>query len=103
MRRGMMSGNLVLRNAAAVRTVSPFESFGPSATAAPEPRVEVHNLFARELADVARDPGVAAIAVPMATTLIKPFEASSNLTVTDLWGLTAIKADVSSFTGEGVV
>ena len=74
-----MPDYMVLRNAAAVRTASPFESFGPGAAmaptaAAPEPRVEMHDISTREAASIARDPEVAAVAIPMPTTLIKPLE-----------------------------
>jgi len=52
-----MPDYMVLRNAAAVRTVSPFERLGPTAAAAPnvpEPRVEVHNVRENEAIDIAR-------------------------------------------------
>ena len=96
---------VILRNAAAVRTASPFESFGPGASAvsAPEPRVEVSNLSTHEAVDVARDPNVAAVAIPMATTLIKPFDVQAGAAANDAWGIAAVKADTSSFTGDGVV
>jgi subtilisin family serine protease len=35
--------------------------------------------------------------------LIKPFGASASLAITDVWATTAVQADVSSFTGDGVV
>jgi subtilisin family serine protease len=100
-----MPDYMVLRNAAAVRTVSPFESVGPTATTAPsvpEPRVEVHNVRENEAIDIARDPQVAAVAKPMPTALIKPLEVA-GAAATGAWGIAAVKADTSNFTGDGVV
>src|SRR5262249_23793325 len=99
-----MPDYLVLRNAAAVRTVSPFESLGPGATAAPvpEPRVEVFDVPTHEVVDIARDPQVAAVAKPMPTALIKPLEVA-GAAATGVWGIAAVKADTSNFTGDGVV
>jgi subtilisin family serine protease len=95
---------MVLRNAAAVRTASPFESLGPAAAArnAPEPRVEVHNVQESEAIDLARDPQVAAVAKPMPTSLIEPLEVARTA-ATSAWGIAAVKADTSNFTGDGVV
>ena len=99
-----MPDYMVLRNAAAVRTVSPFESVGPTAATAPvpEPRVEVHNVRENEAIDIARDPQVAAVAKPMPTALIKPLEVA-RAAATGAWGIAAVKADRSNFTGDGVV
>jgi Subtilase family len=95
---------MVLRNAAAVRTASPFESLGPAAAArnVPEPRVEVHNVAESEAVDMARDPQVAAVAKPMPTSLIEPLELARTA-ATSAWGIAAVKADTSNFTGNGVV
>jgi subtilisin family serine protease len=101
-----MPDYMVLRNAAAVRTVSPFERLGPTAAAAPnvpEPRVEVHNVRENEAIDIARDPQVAAVAKPMPTTLIKPLEVAGAAAASAAWGIAAVKADTSNFTGDGVV
>lgn len=100
-----MAEFMVLRNAAAVRTSSPFESFNPSAreAGAPEPQVEVLDVPPHEAADIARDPGVAAVGIPMATTLIMPFDIEAGAAASDVWGIAAVKADTSVFTGDGVV
>jgi subtilisin family serine protease len=95
----------ILRNlAAGQRTGGPFESLGPSITeaAVPEPQFEVHNLEPHEVVDVIKDPQVQAVAPTMPTALIMPFESSAG-TARDTWGLAAVKADISSCTGEGVV
>jgi subtilisin family serine protease len=95
---------MILRNAAAVRTASPFESLGPAASArnVPEPHVEVHNVAESEAIDMARDPQVAAVAKPMPTSLIEPLELARTA-ATSAWGIAAVKADTSNFTGNGVV
>ena len=100
-----MPDYIVLRNAAAVRTGSPFESFGPmaAAPAAPEPRVEVHDISTREAVSIARDPDVACIAIPMPITLVKPLDVAAGAAATNAWGIAAVKADSSSFTGDEVV
>jgi subtilisin family serine protease len=100
---------VILRNAAARRTGSGFESFGPSATSAtvaapPEPRVETHNISLGEAMSVGRDPEVAAIAIPMPITLIKPASINAQAAAAgDAWGIAAVKADTSPATGDGVV
>lgn len=101
-----MADYLVLRNISAARTASPFETFGAGAAAAPaapEPRVELHDMSTREASSVARDPEVAAIAIPMPITLIKPLDVQAGAAATSAWGIPAVKADTSSFTGDGVV
>jgi subtilisin family serine protease len=94
----------VLRNTAARKTASPFESLGPSiaGAAVPEPQVEVHSLDTHEVIDVAKDPQVQSVAPIMPIALIKPLEAEVAA-ANDAWGIAAVKADSSSCTGDGVV
>lgn len=82
----------------------PFESFQVQARAAapPEPRIEVHGLSPHEVADIRRKPGFAAVAPIMPTSLIRPLAATAGADVQEVWGLAAVKADSSSFTGKGV-
>jgi subtilisin family serine protease len=101
-----MADFLVLRNAAAITTASPFEGFGAGTAAVagpPEPQVEVHDISTREAVSLARDPAVAAVAIPMPITLIRPFEVQAGAAAADAWGIAAVGADVSTFTGEGIV
>jgi len=101
-----MPNYIVLRNASSVRTGSPFESFGAAAAAAPaapEPRVEVHDISTREAANIASSPEVAAVAKPMPIALITPFDVAAGAAATTAWGISAVQADTSSFTGDGVV
>ena len=103
---------MVLRNAAAVMTSSPFENLWAGTAAdtftksaarvPPEPRMELLDLSVREAASLARDPQVGAVAEPMPTTLITPFDAAAAA-AGDAWGIAAVGADTSSCTGAGVV
>jgi subtilisin family serine protease len=60
----------------------------------------------RDAVDATRDPGVAAIAIPMPTKFIKPFDVAADAesaAAGDAWGIAAVKADTSPATGDGVV
>jgi len=85
---------VILRNAAARRTGSGLETIGPRTAAAPtppEPRVETHDMSLRDAVDATRDPGVAAIAIPMPTKFIKPFDvAAESAAAGDAWGIAAV-------------
>jgi subtilisin family serine protease len=123
---------MVLRNMVASSTAEPFAmhdiSFGPrgaaretAAAAAPEPRVEVETMRAKDVRDVARDPEVAAVAPVMPIKLIAPVAmkeskakagkgkgktktaAGAAAAAGPTWGVTAVGAQTSSFTGDGVV
>ncbi|HEX8375436.1 MAG TPA: S8 family serine peptidase [Geminicoccaceae bacterium] len=82
--------------------------FGPRASDAgqgaspPEPRVEVERLEADEVRARARDPEVKALAPLMPTKLVRPFEATAADAQGVAWGIKAVRADVSAFTGAGV-
>jgi subtilisin family serine protease len=82
----------------------PFESFQVQARAAapPEPRIEVQGMSPHEVADIRREPGFTAVAPIMPTSLIRPLAASAGADVTDVWGIAAVKADSSPYTGKGV-
>jgi subtilisin family serine protease len=96
----------ILRDARRADTSDPFRphSVGPtleSLRSPPEPQVETAALSARDVRDAARDPTVAAIAPVMPTSLIRPFAAEAEAGTT-AWGISAVKADESPFTGTGV-
>src|SRR5437870_10368776 len=96
---------MILRNVAQVRTASLFDSFRPTIAATapfPELRVEAHDIATHEVADLARDPQIEAVAIPMPTTLIRPLAVGASAVANDAWGIAAIKADTSSFSGDGV-
>jgi subtilisin family serine protease len=97
----------VLRDLSRITTREPFaagrDSFGLEALRAAQvvPHVEVRDLSRKDVQDAARDPEVAAIAPIMPTRLIEPLAAAAAAPPT--WGVSAVRADVSAFTGDGVV
>ena len=94
---------IILRNAAAHRNGSSLEKVGPDPMP-PEPRIETQDLSFHEAVSTARDPDVAAVAVPMPIKLIKPFDVPAGVAAaTDAWGISAVKANTSPATGDGVV
>ena len=68
----------------------------------PVPDVSVHSLDSKEIGEVAADPGVAAVAPTMAISLIRPLDVPGDVPAGDAWGISAVGADKSSWTGEGV-
>ena len=111
-----MSKFTILRNIAAAPTTDPFSSgFFAGIAAAPEaivrPKVESAELSTKEVLDVSRDPTVVGIAPAMPIKLIQLAEPDTEAKdkpkaqpqAQDAWGIEAVKADVSPFTGAGVV
>ena len=99
---------IVLRDLQAASTNEPFGParrgrMGGRELVPPEPRIEVERLENKDVHDLARDPEVAAIAAPMPTRLIEPTDAGAGAAGDDAWGISAVGADVSSFTGAGTV
>jgi subtilisin family serine protease len=97
----------ILRNMSAASTVEPFgrraRSLGRDAVAVPPvPAVDVARLTSRQVREVARDPEVQGIAPVMPISLIRPFEVASAQAANSAWGVGAVKADTSDFTGAGV-
>ena len=99
----------ILRDVSQTRTSEPFRGgrVGSGAAgvpeAVPEPRIETADLTTREVRDLARDPEVAAIAPVMPTKLIRPVDMDAQPAAATAWGISAVKADESPFTGEGVI
>ena len=102
---------IVLRDLQSAPTVEPFGGGTGlrggirSLPAPPEPRIEVERLDARDVHAISRDPEVAAIAPRMPTRLIEPRRADGTGAAADgdAWGISAVGADVSTFTGAGSV
>jgi subtilisin family serine protease len=105
----IMAEFIVLKNANRIGTTSPFEEFGPATAGAPtppEPMIEVLNVAPEAAHFLAQDRQVAAVAIAMPISLIKPYDAdlpAGIAAATDAWGISAVKADTSSFTGDGLV
>jgi subtilisin family serine protease len=106
-----MRDYIVLRDLQAARTNEPLGGGagprmrgGPRMAPVPEPRIEVENLNTKEVRDIARDPEVVAISPVMPTKLIEPRDVDGVAAAAgDAWGIAAVGADVSSFTGADVV
>ncbi|WP_077921448.1 S8 family serine peptidase [Spirosoma sp. 209] len=82
---------------------TPFETLESAAAGL---TVEVQNIDRRDLADLTRSPDVVAVAANIPMKLIKPFEVQEVLqpTATSVaWGIQAVGADTSPFTGNGIV
>ena len=101
-----MRDYIVLRDLQVAQTSEPIggglrgRALGPPAVAPPEPRIEVVSLDAKDVGEMARDPEVAAITPPMPTRLIEPIDAGTTA-AGDAWGVSAVGADASTFTGAG--
>jgi subtilisin family serine protease len=104
----------ILRNIAAAPTTDPFSAGITAGIAgAPEaivrPKIESARLSMKEVLDVSRDPTVVGIAPAMPIRLIQLLEAEAEAEakakakIKNTWGIEAVKADVSPFTGEGVI
>jgi subtilisin family serine protease len=80
-----------------------FENGGPDPTP-PESQFETQDLSFHEAVSAARDPDVAAVALPMPIKLIMPFDVPAGVAAAaDAWGISAVKANTSRVTGDGVV
>jgi subtilisin family serine protease len=104
----------ILRNMAAAPTTDPFSGGILAGIAeAPEvvarPKVESAELSMQEVLEASRDPTVVGIAPAMPTKMIQLVEDEADTQVPataqaqTAWGIKAVRADVSSFTGNGVV
>ncbi|MCR8548731.1 S8 family serine peptidase [Salipiger sp. P9] len=108
----LRDSNASFRNRAP-RPSGPFSgpSLGPSAfdsplasVVPPAPSLETADLSAGDLRDVAHDPSVTAVARAMPTKLIEP-EPLDDVRSADAepaWGIAAVGAEASPFTGAGV-
>lgn len=103
---------IVLRDLRRIPATDPFRGggrdFGASLAAArpPEPRLDVVELDTRERNELGRDPAVVAIARPMPVELIRPLpqaEDDAAAAATASWGIAAVGADRSAYTGDRTV
>ncbi|MFC0681191.1 S8 family serine peptidase [Lysobacter korlensis] len=81
-------------------------SFGPGVRAIsgpPEPRIEVLQLDHHDRAELLRDQTVVALAPAMPTRLIEPVAVAPAADAPATWGVAAVGADTSPFTGQGTV
>ena len=103
----------VLRELSRARTAEPFAAgrLGPlaariergaRASAPPEMKIESEALSPTEVDEVARDPEVVGIAPVMPIALIAPLAVEAAEAATTAWGIEAVRADESVFSGKGV-
>lgn len=101
---------IVLRDLRRTRVRDPFggggrdDRFGIAAVGPPEPRIDVEDLERRERNELLRDPAVVAIARPMPVQLIAPLPQADDEPAPAAgaaWGIAAVGADRSSYTGAG--
>jgi subtilisin family serine protease len=75
---------------------------GPLGFSPPEVQIDVATLSRREASDVARDPSTLGPVALMPLSLIEPVATTSSTGV-DSWGIEAIGASASTYTGAGVI
>ena len=101
---------IVLRNLGARQTGEPFAErrrgevdISARATPVAELRVNVEtNPSKADFRDLVRDPEVVSVAPLMPLALIRPLESQASTVGDASWGIAAVGADRSSFTGQGV-
>jgi subtilisin family serine protease len=100
----MLRKHAILRDLSRVTPGGPFatRSGPPGMFRAPEIEVEAGDLSPRDLVEAARDPAVVSIAPVMPTALIRPREVDAGAAADTAWGIAAVGADTSAFTGAGV-
>lgn len=98
---------MVLRNLAgsspvATRSASPTD-FSPTTfdDRESDPKLEIHSLDDNQVVEIGKETNVRAIAPTMPTVLIEPFASEASET-DEVWGIGAVKADSSPYTGRGV-
>jgi len=103
---------MVLRDLRRSRVSDPFgggrRDFGAAFTAAapPEPRIDVEDLDLKTRNALIRDPAVVAITRPMPIKLIEPLPQADDPpppAAGDAWGIAAVGANRSAYTGTGSV
>ena len=99
-----MPDYVLLKRAQVSAPLLGMESVGFAASSLPyAPVIEVHDLSPREAANANRAPDVAAVAPAMPTKLIEPFDVGAgNAAAPDMWGIDAVGASRSAYTGAGV-
>jgi subtilisin family serine protease len=103
-----MEKYIVLRNTQKVGWNNPFEvpvrgaGVGAAAAFPPEPKIETESVDQAGREELLRDPQVAAVTPEIPTRFIEPIN-KSKAGQGDAWGIGAVRADSSPFTGQGVV
>jgi subtilisin family serine protease len=87
------------------RSANPFEARSATAapSAPPQPRVDAARLTPKEVRELAQDPDVQAVAPVIPTQLIRPLEVDVAAAAQQAWGIAAVGAAESTYSGSGVV
>ncbi len=87
------------------RSGNPVEATGASTAPSgpPQPRVDTARLTPNEVRELARDPDVQAVAPVMPTQLIRPVQVDATAAAQQAWGIAAVGAAESAYSGSGVV
>ncbi|MGJ5175284.1 S8 family peptidase [Bradyrhizobium oligotrophicum] len=99
---------IILRDEGRPANAAPVGAvFGGARAGAPglensDPRIDAYELSKKDLRDAARNPKVFGVARPMPVELVKPFIVTAPV-AGDAWGVSAVGADKSARTGEGIV
>lgn len=104
----MLQQFTILRDQSSVRMGAPFDGpLGPTgsteSTFEAQPNLETEELRPSDVLDVARDPQVTAMAPVMPTKLIAPVSKADTSDSQPAWGIDAVGASQSEFTGKGVI
>jgi subtilisin family serine protease len=103
---------IVLRDLQRSRLADPFGSrargtgaaLGAQGFPAPEPRIDVEVIEAKDRADLLRDPEVVALTTSIPTRLIEPLDVQETSPAEPVaWGIHAVGAVDSELTGQGAV
>lgn len=101
---------VVLRDLQRARLANPYgpgagaqQYGGLNASAPPIPRVDVEDTDAKGRYDLIRDPEVVAVTAAMPTRLIEPRDTGGPNAGDDSWGVTAVGATRSAYTGADTV
>ncbi|MBL8484959.1 MAG: S8 family serine peptidase [Rhodocyclaceae bacterium] len=100
----MKATHIILRNA--TRAQGGLLARGAAVEAAPAPSIETDQISDRQAAQLSRDPDVAGVAPIMPVILVQP-RSERDATAQDAgavaWGVRAVRADTSNFSGAGIV
>jgi subtilisin family serine protease len=106
-----MKSYVVLRDLAQARGRDGFRSgdahgpraASPAAPAPPQPRVDTVRLAPKDVGELAREPDVRAVAPVMPTQLIRPLQVDATTAAQQAWGIAAVGAAESAYSGAEVV
>jgi subtilisin family serine protease len=75
----------------------------PAPAAAPRPQVDAATLTPNQVRRLARDPEVQAVAPVIPTQLVRPLQVDAAAAAQQAWGIAAVRAAESAYSGSGAV